>query len=109
MFKSFTASGPGSEAIHYNVGPAYEKEVGPRNKSNESRSRKRPGKQQIASSQPKGLGQKPGGSFQKSSGKLGHLVLKENDYFSSEDKHASNLRALTQKAVHHYQGGLAPW
>ena len=38
-----------------------------------------------------------------------HLKLVENDYFSQEDKHISNLRNLTQKAAHQYQGGLGPW
>lgn len=87
-FKSFNhATGQGK--VHGEAG----REAVSR-KSTESRKRKRP--QNPVKKQAQG-------------GKMHHLQLIENDYFSSDDKAGSHLRNLTQKAAHSNHGGLGPW
>ena len=67
-----------------------------RNKSNESRKRKK----SLGGGQGGNNLQKPNKSFNKG-GKPYNLKLMENDYFSAEDKHINHLKNLTQKVVSH--------
>lgn len=88
-FTSFGGSGGHWEQQHEAAGPT-------RNKSNESRKRKK----SLSGNQVGGNLQKPSKSFTKG-GKPPQLKLMENDYFSAEDKHINHLKNLTQKVVSH--------